>query len=361
MRDEPRIGLVAPLPPQVGGVASFAEWLLEHQDTIGVRFEAFDLWKRPDDEVGGRLTPRAMVRQARLLGRFARWSLTAPPVIHYCLSYTPTGLTRDLAFLSVLRLAGRKTIGHVHGFAVDVSRVRSLGLNQLRRLTRERVVATPRGGEVLARLGIGSRCIPNPLRFEPRNSGRATAGDGFRLLLVGTTGKSKGGPDLVEALARLRATGLDATLRVVGREERRGDAASLRALAQFRGVSSALDLAGLVDRERMPDEYERADVVVLPSRREGLPMALLEAMAFGRAVVATRVGGVPDLVEDGVTGVLVAPGDVDGLTAALQELAADPDRRTRMGAAARERVAAIAAPDAIARSWRELYEEIAAA
>jgi glycosyltransferase involved in cell wall biosynthesis len=361
MQDEARIGLVAPLPPQIGGVASFAEWLLAHEREIGCRYETFDLWKRPDDEVGGRLTPRAVLRQMRLLSRFARWIPRAPRVVHYCLSDSSSGLTRDLVFLTLLRVARRRTLAHVHGFDVEVSRAQALALRTFGRLTRERVVGSPRAGAMLAGLGVGSRCISNPLRFEPSTNGRPSQGGPLRLLLVGTTGKSKGCPELVEALARLRESGLDATLRIVGREERRGDAESLTTLARARGVHGAVELPGLVVRKYMPAEYERADVVCLPSRREGLPMALLEGMAFGRPVVATSVGGIPDLVEDGVTGLLVAPGDVDGLTAALLELAADPARRKRMGAAARASVAALASADIVAAGWRDLYGELVAA
>jgi glycosyltransferase involved in cell wall biosynthesis len=85
--------------------------------------------------------------------------------------------------------------------------------------------------------------------------------------------------------------------------------------------------------------YARAAVVVVPSRREGFGMAAREAMAHGRPVVATSVGGLRDAVEDGVTGLVVPPRDPAALRAALERLLADPELRLRLGAAARERVA----------------------
>src|SRR5207302_1116688 len=99
------------------------------------------------------------------------------------------------------------------------------------------------------------------------------------------------------------------------------------------------DALGFVPHEELGDLYDRAAVVVCPSYREGLPLCVLEAMAHGRPVVASAVGGIPELVEDGVTGYLVEPGDVAGLRAAIERLLADPALRRRLGRAGRARVA----------------------
>jgi glycosyltransferase involved in cell wall biosynthesis len=84
--------------------------------------------------------------------------------------------------------------------------------------------------------------------------------------------------------------------------------------------------------------YGAIDVLLLPSANEGTPVSVIEALAAGRPVVATRVGGVPDIVRDGVDGYLVAPGDPSELAERLVRLARDPDRRARMGADGRARV-----------------------
>jgi glycosyltransferase involved in cell wall biosynthesis len=94
---------------------------------------------------------------------------------------------------------------------------------------------------------------------------------------------------------------------------------------------------GFVPRDELHRLYARAAVVACPSRREGFGVACLEAMAHGRPVVATRVGGLKDLVQDGETGIVVPPRDPAALRAALQRLLADPQLRRRLGAAGRER------------------------
>jgi glycosyltransferase involved in cell wall biosynthesis len=101
-----------------------------------------------------------------------------------------------------------------------------------------------------------------------------------------------------------------------------------------------------------------SDIFVLASRYEGLPLAIIEAMMAGLPVVATRVGGVAELVEDGVTGLIVPPRDGEALTRALRRLLADPELRHRMGMAGRERALRDFAEDRMARETQKLYEEL---
>ena len=94
----------------------------------------------------------------------------------------------------------------------------------------------------------------------------------------------------------------------------------------------------MLPREQLYERLDRAAVVVFPSRRDGFPVACAEAMAHGRAVVATAVGGLPDMVVDGETGLLVPPGDRRALRAAIDRLLADSELRRRLGANARARI-----------------------
>jgi glycosyltransferase involved in cell wall biosynthesis len=115
---------------------------------------------------------------------------------------------------------------------------------------------------------------------------------------------------------------------------------------------------GFVPPAELGPYYERAAVVVVPSRREGYGVAAREAMAYGRPVVATAVGGLVDAVEDGISGVLVPPGDVAALRDALRRLLDDPAARRALGdgarRVARERFSADAARDALSGVYREL-------
>jgi glycosyltransferase involved in cell wall biosynthesis len=114
---------------------------------------------------------------------------------------------------------------------------------------------------------------------------------------------------------------------------------------------------GFVPHDELQQLYARAAVVVCPSRREGFGVACLEAMAHGRPVVATRVGGLRDLVVDGETGLVVPPRDVGALRAALERLVADRELRRRLGAAGRERARRHFSWDAVTDATLSAYAE----
>jgi glycosyltransferase involved in cell wall biosynthesis len=120
------------------------------------------------------------------------------------------------------------------------------------------------------------------------------------------------------------------------------------------------DAVGFVPPAKLGPYYERAAVVACPSRREGYGVAAREAMAYGRPVVASSVGGLLDAIEDGVTGVRVPPRDPAALRAALESLLADPERRRSLGAAAREAARARFSWEAATRATIEAYRHAVA-
>lgn len=157
-------------------------------------------------------------------------------------------------------------------------------------------------------------------------------------LVVGGVGRlsaEKAFAALVESVAELVRRGFDARLVIVGEG---GERANLGRQIGESGLGGRVTLAGF-QRDVRP-YFQAFDVFALPSLREGLPNALLEAMAFGVPSVASRVAGIPKVITDGVDGVLIEPGDAGQLTEALTALLGDPAKRASMGAAARATVEA---------------------
>lgn len=173
-----------------------------------------------------------------------------------------------------------------------------------------------------------------------RPAERAADG-GLRILSIGTLHEVKGQVHLVDAVARLAAAGRDVSCRFVGDGP---DRAMLEARIAAAGLAGRVTLVGPLARADVLAELARADVLVAPSvptregKREGIPIVLMEGMAAGLPVVASRLSGIPELVEDERSGLLVAPGDPAALAGALERLAVDPALRARLGASARERV-----------------------
>jgi colanic acid/amylovoran biosynthesis glycosyltransferase len=113
---------------------------------------------------------------------------------------------------------------------------------------------------------------------------------------------------------------------------------ALERIAAELGIAQRVRFLGSIGQDEIREEYRRADVFCLPSFAEGVPVVLMEAMAMGLPVVASALMGIPELVEDGVSGFLVRPGRADELQDALAAMAADPVLRAAMGGAGRRRV-----------------------
>jgi glycosyltransferase involved in cell wall biosynthesis len=122
------------------------------------------------------------------------------------------------------------------------------------------------------------------------------------------------------------------------------------------GLQTNVVLAG--QHSDMPAVYAATDIFVLPSLNEGLPMTILEAMAASRPVVATRVGAIPKVINDGENGLLVNPRDIEGLRNAIASLLSDPERCHRMGEKAHDWVSRNYTSEAMALKYRQLYDEI---
>ena len=180
----------------------------------------------------------------------------------------------------------------------------------------------------IVRCGVDLVMLPPP--------GDREASGCLRLVAVGRLSPEKGQAGLIDAIAALRSRGMAPALTLIGDGP---EEAALRARAARAGVADLIHFAGRLDERATLARIAAADLLVLPSFMEGLPVVLMEAMALGVPVVATRVAGIPELVRDGDTGLLFDPADWDGLADAIARLADDPALRARLAAAGKRRIA----------------------
>lgn len=193
--------------------------------------------------------------------------------------------------------------------------------------------------------------VPAPESPPPPRPGSAPV----RVLFVGRLVERKGIHYLIDAMAMLRKD-LDVRVRIVGEGPMR---AELEARARRSGVADVVDFAGFVGGTRLAREYAECDVFVLPAVPdakgdvEGLGVVLIEALAYGKAVVASEAGGIVDIVRHEDTGLLVPPGDATALAGALERLIRHPELARSLGRAGREHVAAD-------YSWSTIIERLIA-
>jgi glycosyltransferase involved in cell wall biosynthesis len=201
------------------------------------------------------------------------------------------------------------------------------------------------------------RVVPNPIDEDLFAPGAEDASVPGSILVVGRVERAKGQDLLLEALPGIREAVPEAHIRLIGADG--GAARMLIDRARALGLSEAIVIEGASPRAVLPLAYRAASVCVVPSRFEALSYTCLEAMACGRAVVAARVGGLPEVVSHDADGLLVAPEDPGALAAAVSRLLLDGAERRRLGAAARARIAAAFASRTVAARMAELYAEVA--
>ena len=280
--------------------------------------------------------------KAGVLGRLAAWLAGVPLVVHTPhghVFYGHFGRGASWVFLQVERLLA---LGTTHLIALtEAERDEHLAEGVGRA---ERFSVVPSGID-LERF----RCMAG--LFGRRPQGMTCPPDAIVVGSVGWLTEVKGHRFLIEALARLKPHHPKLHVVIVGSGRLREE---YLALAERLGVGEAVHLLG--ERQDVPDCLAAMDLFVLPSRNEGMGRALVEAMAAGRPVIASNVGGIPALVEDRRTGRLVPPGDVVALAEAIDELVRRPDAAKALGAAASESIGSRFGAQAMVRAVGAVYE-----
>lgn len=230
----------------------------------------------------------------------------------------------------------------------------------IRELYDRRVAIIPFGTTVDPSGALPASASPAP-PHDPAGPAHDPAGSApFRLLFVGRLVERKGVHYLLDALATVRDS-LDVRLDIVGEGAMRE---ALEAQVVALGLEERVTFHGFVDDAALVERYRNADAFVLPAIYdakgdvEGLGVVLIEAASFGLPLIASDAGGIPDIVKDGETGLLVPPANAHALTGAVESLAGDRSRSRALGVAAREHVERAFSWDRIVESLERLYRDV---
>lgn len=355
MSTPPVVLILGPSREAISGVSTHVRLLLESPLAAQFHLEHFQVGSEGRGEGRAGMLVRLATSPLALAATIVRRQAA---VVHINTSLNARAFWRDLTYAVVARLCGARVLFQVHGgalraftrrwhallrpllalphVAVVLSRVEQAAWRDI--VPRQEVVVVPNG---VAR-AAGRRAAPR-------------AGEPLRLVYIGRLAPRKGLPEALDALAAARSAGVEARLAIAGSgpEEQ-----PLRSQAQRLGLGSEVSFCGPVDGEGKARLLGEADVLLLASHSEGLPYALLEAMAAEVVPVVTPVGGMPDVVQPGQHGLFVPPGDPGAIARAIEALARDRARLARMSAACRERIAHGYSLERVADDFGRIYRRL---
>ncbi|MFL6548524.1 MAG: glycosyltransferase [Povalibacter sp.] len=332
MADAPTVLQIGPALSVRGGVSAVEQLIVDH---VGNDFSVRHVATMEDGS-----TWRKMVVFAKALRKLSRELRSKQPlVVHVHFASRGSTLRKWIMAWMTLR-AHRPLVLHAHGACFDefYNGLPGLLQQQVRKVfaradcflvlsSQWRDFYTRSCGLPAGRVVV----LCNPTTVPKTVSSRAGRSI-VQFLFLGRIGARKGAFDLLHAFAALPEQ-IQSRARLVFAGD--GDVEALRAEAAVLG--DRVEVNGWIDSARRNAMLEASDVFVLPSYAEGVPMAMLESMAYGLPVITTAVGGIPDLVRDQAQGLIVQPGDVQQITDALRTLIEDESLRLKLGRAARDK------------------------
>ncbi|QHE76705.1 glycosyltransferase family 4 protein [Hydrogenophaga sp. PBL-H3] len=350
-----RVVMSGPLPPAIGGMASVLDALGTSRLASQTRLTLFDTGKKT---AADRTLLQGIQARLRLMRHWTALLANQGGTIAHI--HTCSGFTFFLDGLLALlaRRRGCRVVLHVHGGLFDtfLDGLHPILLRIARRIARTADVVIVLSEDWRNRLGqrlpgTHFAVLQNGVH-EPNCPAQRVANDRPTFLFLGNLSRLKGVPVLLEAMSLAQA---DWCVQLAGSEAEPGFTEWLRQEIERRQLAHRVTLLGSVVGEAKDRALVRADAFVLPSLAEGLPMSLLEAMAARLPVVATTVGAIPEVIDEGVEGFLVSPGQAAPLAAAMDQLAGSPAQREAMGHAGHAKYRAHYSVDAMAQSLLDIY------
>lgn len=338
----PRLLCIVQLPPPIHGV-TVANHAIVNSELLASRFdlEVLPLAFSASLVDLNRFTVRKLGRLLRTSVRLAH-ALVArrPDAVYFTLAPTGGAFYRDCVLVAILKLAGVTRIYHLHGKGIQ-SRVEARWRRELYRWAFRDAWVIHLAERLVPDLGDlvrPERVLVVPNGVVERNAPRRGKRDGCpRLLYLSNMVLSKGPLVLVEALGLLRARGIAFEATFAGAKFSDGCVDRFHADIRRFGLERQVRYVGPAYGDAKHRLFDEHDVFVFPTNNDAFPLVVLEAMQAGIPVVTTREGAIPDIIEEGVTGLFVPHRDPEALANRLQSLLSDRDMQRRMGARARER------------------------
>ncbi|MGO8880629.1 MAG: glycosyltransferase family 4 protein [Desulfomonilaceae bacterium] len=320
-------------PPPFGGISSVMQTILDSPLTKDYSFEVFERSNIPQECSG--YFSRNIFRINRFIQFFKKLRQTTCDFVHIHIPFSD-GFPGTIIFMTIARLVGTKILLHIHGTDWDscylerseltkfVFRMgfripqKIIVLYETWRINIKKLVPT-------AKVHTIANCLedtepPDPSLVQRIRPELGIGDNNFLVLTVGFVGPRKGYLDILDAVPAVVKTDESVRFVFVGGEERPGENYPVLSRIKNQNLDRWVLVTGEVHRSRIPLYLAAADVFLLPSREEGMPIAILEAMRASRPIITTTVGGIPEMIEDGRSGILIQPGDPEQIAEALISL-----------------------------------------
>lgn len=363
MLDSPlRVCLISPVPPPLGGISRWTTlvhcWAHNNSRIKITQLDISPRWRNIDDTVVWKRIIGGGIQLFRdSLKLFYFLATNSFDVIHLTTS-GQFGLFRDYCFVLLGQLFHTPVFYHIRfGRIPHISKINNQEWRLMARVMRKAhtiiAIDTASYSAIMAFLPeVKVALIPNTIKLPELHASTASVRNCRTVLFIGWVIPTKGISELLEAWSAIQPQRWK--LQIVGP----GNTNYRQALIDRYHLDGVEFLGELAHSQAM-DLLEDCDLFVLPSYTEGFPNVILEAMAFGKPIVATDVGAIPEMLE-GNCGILVKPKDVEGLSKALNSLMHDGSRRAVLGSQARERVVAKYSADSVLnllwQTWRQVKE-----
>ena len=351
----PAVLLLGPSREAISGVATHVNALFA--SPLAARFDLAHFQVGSEGRAEGPLAKlwRLVASPFQLAAAILR---TDAAIVHVNTSLDTRGYFRDLAYLVVAKLLGARIVYQIHDNLFRVfgaaREAHVPGLSAVARLPDAVIVLSRREADAWPARPPGLHVVPNGIDCAPylRQNRSGDSRGPLRLIYVGRLAPRKGLLESIEALRLAREWGIAARLVIAGSGP---EEARLRQHVRECALIREVSFVGPAYGEHKAGLLGQADVLLLASYSEGLPYALLEAMAAGVVPIVTPVGAVPEVAVEGEHGLFIEPRDAEAIAQAIARLDGDRVALARMSAACRRRVAAAFSLERVARDFSELY------
>jgi glycosyltransferase involved in cell wall biosynthesis len=327
----------------MGGIAAYYQSLLNSSlpEWVDLQFVRTSSQKRALSQ-SGIFSFTNMISAIIDCGRFTRAVIKHRPQLTHIATAFGLSFVKHSVCVMIARLFGSRVLLHPHcsisALYTDRSRGWQWFFRRIIHLTNG-VITLSSEWNLLTKImpGCAVYYLPNAIDLVAyrgialeRRAGTKLPSQLLKALYLGCLGKAKGSFDLVKVAKEIVSKNLKVVFDLAGDELAPGDIEQLKKQIDQAGLGNVVILHPAVMESQKIELLREADIFVYPSYSEGMPIAVIEAMACGLPIIATRVGGLPDLVSDGINGILVDVGSTDQLASAIQILSTNPDLRFSM-------------------------------